>query len=459
MRYKDTFLLATIKRSLPALVAITVLVACSCSGTTALENTSWGLESLNGNAVLPGTAITLEFSGDQISGSAGCNHYGGSYRARADSLNVSDLFWTEMGCLEPEGILEQEQAYLTALSAAAKYQITDGKLEMLDEVGAQVLVFVAPGSKALAEGEMPTRTTLGLSLDCTLEMDETYPVGQPVNLRFELHNQTDRSLYALTWYTPLEGIAGDIFRVTQDGEELPYQGMLAKRGDPTREEYITIEPGEAASAEVDLRTGYDLSVPGSYQVQFTAGLQDVSDDASLVPLKQDDHRSQSLSCNTVSFRIASVPEPPTATSTPEPPAGFKQYQDSVTGVSIYVPASWVVIEVIPGESAILQSYPEDKYVGGGGQHPGDTKCDLTIRPPDIDMASHMQQLKSDPTVTIVSEQEITLQSGKPGTRLEVDSMGRSLSLITEVDERVVVLTCFGELEPFDEIAVTIGASE
>jgi hypothetical protein len=71
----------------------------------------------------------------------------------------------------------------------------------------------------------------------------------------------------------------------------------------------------------------------------------------------------------------------------------------------------------------------------------------------------MQQLKSDPTVTIVSEQEITLQSGKPGTRLEVDSMGRSLSLITEVDERVVVLTCFGELEPFDEIAVTIGASE
>ena len=131
----------------------------------------------------------------------------------------------------------------------------------------------------------------------------------------------------------------------------------------------------------------------------------------------------------------------------------------MTGVSIYVPESWVVIEGIPGESAILQSYPEGKYVGAGVQHPGDTKCDLTIRPPDIDMASHIQQLRSDPTVTIVSEQEITLQSGKPGIRVEADSMGRSLSLITEVNERVVVLTCFGELEPFDEIAVTIGASE
>jgi len=323
MGHIDTFLLATIKRSLPALVAITVLAACSCSGTTALENTSWELESLNGNAVLPGTAITLEFSGDQISGSAGCNHYGGSYRAGADSLSVSDLFWTEMGCLEPEGVLEQEQAYLTALSAAAKYQISDGKLDILDETGAQVLVFVAPGSKALAEEETPTRTTSKFSLDCTLEMDETYPVGEPVNLQFALHNQADRPLYVLIWYTPLEGIAGDIFQVTRDGEELPYQGMLAKRGDPTRKEYVVIQPGEAASAEVDLRTGYDLSTPGSYQVQFIAGLQDVSDDASLVPLKQDDHRPQSLSCNTVSFRVAPAPEPPTVTSTPEPPAGFK----------------------------------------------------------------------------------------------------------------------------------------
>jgi hypothetical protein len=235
--------------------------------------------------------------------------------------------------------------------------------------------------------------------------------------------------------------------------------MLAKRGDPTREEYISIEPGEATSAEVDLRAGYDLSTPEFYQVEFTPGLQDVTDDASLVPLKRDDHRPQSLSCNTVSFGIVPSPEPPTAMPTPEPPAGFKQYQDSVTGVSVYVPESWFVIEVIPSESAILQSYSEDKYAGGGEQHPGDTKCDLTIRPPDIDMTSHMQQLKSNPSITIISEQEITLQSGKPGTRLEANSMGSSLSLITEVNERVVVLTCFGELAPFDQIAVTIGASE
>jgi hypothetical protein len=38
-------------------------------------------------------------------------------------------------------------------------------------------------------------------------------------------------------------------------------------------------------------------------------------------------------------------------------------------------------------------------------------------------------------------------------------MGRSLSLVTEISERAVVLTCFGELAPFDEIAVTLGSSE
>ncbi len=150
---------------------------------------------------------------------------------------------------------------------------------------------------------------------------------------------------------------------------------------------------------------------------------------------------------------------PTVSPAVEPPTGFKRYQDSVVGVSVYVPESWVVVEVDPGRLAILQSYPEDKYIGGEAFKPGDTKCDLTIRPPDIDVAGHMEQLRSDPTVTIVSEQEIALQSGKPGTRIEVESLGPSISLITEVNDRAIVLTCFGELAPFDETALTLGANE
>ena len=58
-------------------------------------------------------------------------------------MSLSDVFWTEMGCLEPEGILEQEGLYLAALGAAARYQITADRLEIFDEAGVQVLVFVA----------------------------------------------------------------------------------------------------------------------------------------------------------------------------------------------------------------------------------------------------------------------------------------------------------------------------
>jgi len=48
---------------------------------------------------------------------------------------------TEMGCIEPEGVLEQELQYLKALQAAESYEIKDGKLEI--NCSAQILVFNA----------------------------------------------------------------------------------------------------------------------------------------------------------------------------------------------------------------------------------------------------------------------------------------------------------------------------
>jgi hypothetical protein len=51
--------------------------------------------------------------------------------------------------------------------------------------------------------------------------------------------------------------------------------------------------------------------------------------------------------------------------------------------------------VIEGEYAILQSYPEDKYVGGEGREPGDTKCDLNIRSTGTNMAELIQQWQTN----------------------------------------------------------------
>jgi hypothetical protein len=139
----------------------------------------------------------------------------------------------------------------------------------------------------------------------------------------------------------------------------------------------------------------------------------------------------------------------------EPSPGFKPYLDEMAGIAVLVPNRWVWNQVIPGKSAILQSYPEGKYIGGETFQPLDMKCDFTIHPPSTVLNSQLQIIKSDTMATIISESELIFLSGENGIRLELDSMGRSLLIIAEVNARVVTLTCFGDLTGFDEIAVTL----
>jgi heat shock protein HslJ len=126
-----------------AVSASLALVACAGLGGNELQDTAWELESLAGDALIPITKITIEYTADQVSGSAGCNTYGGTYEISGDNLTVIDLYATEMGCLEPAGILEQESAYLDALRNATTYEVNGGRLVILDETGAEILVYKA----------------------------------------------------------------------------------------------------------------------------------------------------------------------------------------------------------------------------------------------------------------------------------------------------------------------------
>ena len=91
--------------------------------------------------MLESTEITAIFdtAEGQVHGSAGCNSYSGGYQSSDNELSIPLIASTEMYCLEPEGIMEQELQYLKALQAAESYQIRDGKLEI--NCGAQILVF------------------------------------------------------------------------------------------------------------------------------------------------------------------------------------------------------------------------------------------------------------------------------------------------------------------------------
>ena len=304
------------------IVCALVFLLWACTGSNSiisadLEGKTWVLTNLNGNDPLDGQRPTLEFEADQVSGSTGCNHYGGSYQIKGETIQFEDLFSTEMACLDPEGLMDQERIYLELLRVADQFKLTDG-----------VLTFSA----------------------------ESNPI-----LVFEI--QSDESIST----------------------------------EPT------IEPE-----------------------------------------------------NPVSVDLA-----PSPTSLPVfvPPEDFNLYQDPATGISVYIPENWIVTGIIEGEYAILQSYPEDKYVGGEMREEGDTKCDLSIRP-ESDLAEDLiEQWQSNSMTTIVSEDEISLQSGSTGQRFVIDSMGRAIVIITEINQRVVLLTCFGDFTHVDEIASTLKVLE
>jgi hypothetical protein len=57
--------------------------------------------------------------------------------------------------------------------------------------------------------------------------------------------------------------------------------------------------------------------------------------------------------------------------------------------------------------------------------------------------------------TIVSEEEFNYQSGITGQRYVMDNIGRATVFISEINQRMVLLTCFGDFTPVDEIAATL----
>ena len=95
-------------------------VEVTFSGGYMLEGTTWLLDR-----TIPGSEITALFVNGQVSGSAGCNNYSGTYRStRAAGRNTIDfgpLATTRMMC--DETLMDQESLYLAALESATEYTI------------------------------------------------------------------------------------------------------------------------------------------------------------------------------------------------------------------------------------------------------------------------------------------------------------------------------------------------
>jgi heat shock protein HslJ len=99
-----------------------------------LDSTRWKLQNLENQQVLPGTTITLEFKDGQMKGSAGCNSYGAEYSIQVrNGITFGSIARNLEACIEPEGVMEQEEQYLRALWTITSYRLEEDRLTLLDE--------------------------------------------------------------------------------------------------------------------------------------------------------------------------------------------------------------------------------------------------------------------------------------------------------------------------------------
>jgi len=127
-----------------AVVGFGVLMAYAISNSGDLEGPTWVVTEINtdGSATAPveGTQLTATFEDGQVAGSAGCNNYFASYATDGEAIEIGPAGSTLMFCEQPEGTMDQEQAYLALLQSADTWDVSGDTLT-LSSGGTVVLTY------------------------------------------------------------------------------------------------------------------------------------------------------------------------------------------------------------------------------------------------------------------------------------------------------------------------------
>ena len=115
------------------LIMIFGLMVTSCSSFSGiaadeLGGSKWNLLHIRKSMPIPDRIITIEFEDGEVTGTSGCNTYFGKHMTKGNEISFGQLASTEMACLDPEGIMDQEQEYLTFLSEVVAFSIEGDRL-------------------------------------------------------------------------------------------------------------------------------------------------------------------------------------------------------------------------------------------------------------------------------------------------------------------------------------------
>ena len=117
------------------------------TGQQALAGSEWHLVAMgpvgSGSLPAPGARVTLKFGNDgRISGSGGCNSYGGNYRVQGNRLTLSQVFSTKRACIDANAN-KQESQYFAALESASRFRLNRKQLTIYYGSGQNSLDFAS----------------------------------------------------------------------------------------------------------------------------------------------------------------------------------------------------------------------------------------------------------------------------------------------------------------------------
>jgi heat shock protein HslJ len=149
------------------------------TSASALDSTAWQLTGFNNGrgavqTALADVTVTAVFAEGRIAGSGGCNSYSASFEEDGSSIKIGLPISTMMAC--EQRIMQQEAAYLKALSAAATFEIRGEELTLRDTNGALQLRYSRTAMPQPAEA--PAAATPAPVAPAAPEM----PGDQPANI-------------------------------------------------------------------------------------------------------------------------------------------------------------------------------------------------------------------------------------------------------------------------------------
>ena len=143
-----------------------------------LTGSTWILTAFYDQKPIDDSQPTLQFDDDQVSGTTGCNHYGGTYQINEDTIKIEDVFSTEMACLDPQGLMDQEQLFLEILRDAIKFSLTDGEL-VLSTDDERYLRFSSYGSTSVSSSTDNTNDTVSVESPAEVPEDQGSAIVPP----------------------------------------------------------------------------------------------------------------------------------------------------------------------------------------------------------------------------------------------------------------------------------------